>query len=199
MRDRMAHRGPDGVGIWGAPGSRAAGSGTGGYSVACIDLSSGRRRRYGERPEHGGGRPSTGRSTTTPKFEQRSKRTVKCTLADESLRHGNAVARLRRVGPRLRAALYGMFAFAVYDGREPGRPAVHLVRDRVGIKPMCVTQDVSRRVAVRLRRFGRSSRIRSSRPTWTAPPSVALPDVHRRARAVDDVPGDLQDSGRAIA
>ncbi len=33
-----------------------------------------------------------------------------------------------------------MFAFAVYDGRDPGRPVVHLVRDRVGIKPLYLTR-----------------------------------------------------------
>ena len=35
---------------------------------------------------------------------------------------------------------YGMFAFAIYDGREAGRPTVHLVRDRVGVKPLYVTR-----------------------------------------------------------
>jgi asparagine synthase (glutamine-hydrolysing) len=33
-----------------------------------------------------------------------------------------------------------MFAFAIYDARDPGRPFVHLVRDRVGIKPMYLTR-----------------------------------------------------------
>src|SRR5207249_10703595 len=36
--------------------------------------------------------------------------------------------------------LYGMFSFAVYDGREAHRRAVHLVRDRVGIKPLYRTR-----------------------------------------------------------
>jgi asparagine synthase (glutamine-hydrolysing) len=35
---------------------------------------------------------------------------------------------------------YGMFALAVYDGRNPGRPVVHLIRDRVGIKPLYLTR-----------------------------------------------------------
>jgi asparagine synthase (glutamine-hydrolysing) len=32
--------------------------------------------------------------------------------------------------------LYGMFALAIYDARDPGRPVLHLIRDRVGVKPM---------------------------------------------------------------
>jgi hypothetical protein len=35
---------------------------------------------------------------------------------------------------------YGMFAFAVFDGRDPGRPVMHLIRDRVGIKPLYLTR-----------------------------------------------------------
>lgn len=35
---------------------------------------------------------------------------------------------------------YGMFALAIYDGRQPDRPVVHLIRDRVGIKPMYFTR-----------------------------------------------------------
>lgn len=35
---------------------------------------------------------------------------------------------------------YGMFSFAIYDNTIPDRPVVHLVRDRVGIKPLYITQ-----------------------------------------------------------
>jgi asparagine synthase (glutamine-hydrolysing) len=35
---------------------------------------------------------------------------------------------------------YGMFAIGVYDARQPGRPVLHLVRDRVGIKPLYFTK-----------------------------------------------------------
>ncbi len=43
-------------------------------------------------------------------------------------------------GPECVNRFYGMFAFAVYDGRRPGAPVVHLIRDRVGIKPLYVTR-----------------------------------------------------------
>lgn len=36
--------------------------------------------------------------------------------------------------------LYGMFAIAIYDGRDPARPRLHLVRDRVGVKPLYLTR-----------------------------------------------------------
>jgi len=35
---------------------------------------------------------------------------------------------------------YGMFAFAVYDRRNPHKPVLHLARDRVGIKPLYFTR-----------------------------------------------------------
>ena len=31
---------------------------------------------------------------------------------------------------------YGMFAIGIYDAREPQRRSLHLIRDRVGIKPL---------------------------------------------------------------
>lgn len=36
--------------------------------------------------------------------------------------------------------LRGMFAFAIFDGRNKGKPLVHLVRDRMGKKPLYVTK-----------------------------------------------------------
>ena len=35
---------------------------------------------------------------------------------------------------------YGMFAVAIHDSRDPHRPGLHLIRDRVGIKPLYFTR-----------------------------------------------------------
>src|SRR5262249_45036373 len=35
---------------------------------------------------------------------------------------------------------YGMFAVGIYDARRPERPVLHLIRDRVGIKPVYFTR-----------------------------------------------------------
>ena len=36
--------------------------------------------------------------------------------------------------------LYGMFAVIIYDSRDPLQPVVHLIRDRVGVKPLYFTK-----------------------------------------------------------
>ena len=76
---------------------------------------------------------------------------------------------------------YGMFAIGVYDAREPGRPVLHLVRDRVGIKPLYFTRTTARRVAVRVRdpRAARASGRHAGNGSHRV---LALPDVHRHAR-----------------
>jgi len=136
MRDRMAHRGPDGVGLWCAPDRTAT---FGHRRLAIIDLS----------PD-----------AAQPMVNDGG--TVALTFNGEIYNHAEIRKELEALGKyRWRTdhsdtemilhayeewgvdcvrRFYGMFALAIYDGREGGRPVVHLIRDRVGIKPLYVTR-----------------------------------------------------------
>jgi asparagine synthase (glutamine-hydrolysing) len=139
MRDRMAHRGPDGTGIWCAADRRCT---LGHRRLSIIDLS----------PD-----------AAQPMVNDAG--TVAVTFNGEIYNHAEIRKELEALGKyRWRTdhsdtemllhafeewgvdcvnRFYGMFAFAVYDGREPSRPAVHLIRDRVGIKPLYLTRTAS--------------------------------------------------------
>src|SRR5580765_3797330 len=136
MRDRMAHRGPDGTGLWRAANRSCT---LGHRRLSIIDLS----------PD-----------AAQPMVNEAG--TVAVTFNGEIYNHAAIRKELEALGRYqwrtdhsdtemlLHAyeewgldcvnRFYGMFAFIVYDGREPGRPAVHLVRDRVGIKPLYLTR-----------------------------------------------------------
>ena len=136
MRDRMAHRGPDGVGIW----TSADRSCTFGHRrLSIIDLSD---------------------AAAQPMVNDSG--TVAVTFNGEIYNHADVRRQLEALGKyRWRTdhsdtemllhayeewgleclhRCYGMFAVAIYDARQPDRPVVHLVRDRVGIKPLYVTR-----------------------------------------------------------
>jgi asparagine synthase (glutamine-hydrolysing) len=132
MRDQMAHRGPDGGDTWRAGDGRCA---LGHRRLAIIDLST---------------------SANQPMFNRDG--TVGLVFNGEIYNHAELRRELdaRRPYPWITDhsdtevllhayeewglecvhRLVGMFAFAVYDNREPGRPVMHLVRDRIGIKPL---------------------------------------------------------------
>src|SRR5262245_51520405 len=136
MRDRMAHRGPDGVGLW---QSRDRSCTFGHRRLSIIDLS----------PD-----------AAQPMINVDG--TVAVTFNGEIYNHAAIRKELEALGKYqwrtdhsdtevvLHAyeewglesfhRFYGMFAVAVYDGRTPDDPVVHLVRDRVGIKPLYVTR-----------------------------------------------------------
>ena len=136
MRDRMAHRGPDGVGLWCA---RDRSCTLGHRRLSIIDLSD---------------------AAAQPMVNAAG--TVAVTFNGEIYNHAALRTELEALGTYawrtdhsdtemlLHAyeewgldcvhRFYGMFAFAIYDGRDPARPVVHLVRDRVGIKPLYVTR-----------------------------------------------------------
>src|SRR5258708_15280298 len=136
MREQMAHRGPDGVGIWCA---RDRSCTLGHRRLTSIDLSS---------------------DAAQPMLNEAG--TVAVTFNGEIYNHGEIRKELEALGkyqwrtdhsdtevllhayeewgPDCVHRFYGMFAFALYDGREEGRVTVHLFRDRVGIKPLYVTR-----------------------------------------------------------
>jgi asparagine synthase (glutamine-hydrolysing) len=136
MRDRMRHRGPDGAGIWCAQDGSCT---LAHRRLAIIDLS-----------------PAAAQPMANDDG------TVAVTFNGEIYNHAAIRKELESLGKyRWRTdhsdtevllhayeewgldcldRFYGMFAFAVYDGREPRRPVVHLVRDRVGIKPLYLTK-----------------------------------------------------------
>jgi asparagine synthase (glutamine-hydrolysing) len=139
MRDRMAHRGPDGVGIWCARDRRCT---LGHRRLSIIDV-----------------------STNASQPMSNDDETVSLVFNGEIYNHAEIRKELEALGKyRWRTdhsdtemllhayeewgldclhKLYGMFAFALYDCRDRDRPVVHLVRDRVGIKPLYVTRTAS--------------------------------------------------------
>jgi asparagine synthase (glutamine-hydrolysing) len=133
MSDAMAHRGPDGDGIWTAPDGRI---GFGHRRLAIIDLS-----------------PDAAQPMTN------ADGSVHITYNGEIYNHAALRAELERLGHRFRTdhsdtevlvhgysqwgldglveRLEGMFAFAIWDA--PNR-RLSLARDRVGIKPIYFTR-----------------------------------------------------------
>jgi asparagine synthase (glutamine-hydrolysing) len=132
MRDRMAHRGPDGAGLWRSCDRRCT---LAHRRLSIIDLSA------------AAAQPMTNREET-----------VAVTFNGEIYNHADLRRELQALGKYewktdhsdtevlLHAyeewglgfvhRLYGMFALAIYDARDRARPALHLIRDRVGVKPM---------------------------------------------------------------
>src|SRR5689334_22424096 len=132
MRDRMAHRGPDGDGLWTAADRRCV---LGHRRLSIIDL-----------------------SDTAAQPMLNAQGTVALTFNGEIYNHAEIRKQLESTGKYVWKTdhsdtevvlhayeewgvdcvhkFYGMFALGIYDGRQPDRPVLHLVRDRVGIKPM---------------------------------------------------------------
>ncbi|TAN56508.1 MAG: asparagine synthase (glutamine-hydrolyzing), partial [Magnetospirillum sp.] len=136
MRDRMSHRGPDGAGLWHSPSEEAA---FGHRRLAIIDLSE---------------------AAAQPMVNAEG--TVALTFNGEIYNHSEIRAKLQSLDKYIWRTnhsdtevllhayeewgvdcihhLIGMFAFAIWDGRRPGEPILHLVRDRMGKKPLYLTR-----------------------------------------------------------
>lgn len=136
MRDRMAHRGPDGAGVWTSPDRHAT---LGHRRLSIIDLSD---------------------AAAQPMVNDAE--TVAVTFNGEIYNHADVRRELEALGKYswrtnhsdtemlLHAyeewgvdcvkRFYGMFAVGIYDARVPGRAVMHLIRDRVGVKPLYFTR-----------------------------------------------------------
>jgi asparagine synthase (glutamine-hydrolysing) len=129
MRDTMAHRGPDGAGVWIAPDSRV---GLGHRRLSILDLSEAAAQPManadgtlrvsfnGEIYNH---------AAIRKELEQSGKYTWRTDHSDtEVILHAFAEWGIECI-ERFR----GMFAFALWDAR---RRELWLVRDRIGVKPL---------------------------------------------------------------
>jgi asparagine synthase (glutamine-hydrolysing) len=124
MADVLAHRGPDGSGVWTAPGV-----GLGHRRLSIIDL-------------EGGAQPMLspdGRVALTYNgeiYNFREVRTELEALGHAFLSHSDTeviLAGWRQWGPACLERFNGMFAFALYDAAED---CLFLARDRLGVKPL---------------------------------------------------------------
>jgi asparagine synthase (glutamine-hydrolysing) len=124
MADTLAHRGPDGSGVWTAPGV-----GFGHRRLSIIDL-------------EGGAQPMLtpdGRLAVTYNGEIYNFREVKAELEERGHAFATTsdteviMAAWRQWGPDCLSRLNGMFAIALYDAAED---ALFLARDRLGVKPL---------------------------------------------------------------
>jgi asparagine synthase (glutamine-hydrolysing) len=139
MRDAMLHRGPDGAGLWKSPNQKCT---LGHRRLSIIDLSEAAAQPMlnqagtvalifnGEIYNH---------TEIRKDLEALGKYHWKTNHSDtEVLLHA-----YEEWGLDCIHRFYGMFAFAIYDARNPDKPVLHLVRDRVGIKPLYITQTQS--------------------------------------------------------
>jgi asparagine synthase (glutamine-hydrolysing) len=124
MADTLAHRGPDGSGVWTAPGV-----GLGHRRLSIIDLETGdqpMRSADGELALTYNGEIYNFRELRT---ELEAQGHVFATASDTEV----VLASWRQWGPSCLARFNGMFAFALYDAAED---CLFLARDRLGVKPL---------------------------------------------------------------
>ncbi len=136
MRDRIAHRGPDGAGLWrSSDGSCLLAH----RRLSIIDLSAKAAQPMtneagdvaivynGELYNH---------AEVRKELEALNRYAWKTDHSDtEVLLHAYEEWGLPGI-----EKFFGMFAVAIWDGRNAGSPRLHLVRDRVGIKPVYLTR-----------------------------------------------------------
>lgn len=128
MTDVMAHRGPNGSGVWVAPGV-----GLGHRRLAIIDLATGDQPMHSEDGRHSIVFNGEIYNFRELRGELEALGAVFRTNSDtEVILHG-----WRAWGPDCVSRFDGMFAFAIHD---EGKNCLFLVRDRLGVKPLFYTE-----------------------------------------------------------
>jgi asparagine synthase (glutamine-hydrolysing) len=129
-REAMRSRGPDGAGAWVAADGRA---GLASRRLAILDLSP-----AGDQPMAGAG----GRVQVALNGEIYNFRRLRAELEAAGCRFRGqgdtevVLALYLRQAEAMLPRLRGMFALAIWDGRDAARPRLLLARDRFGIKPL---------------------------------------------------------------
>lgn len=138
MDASLQHRGPDDTGTW-----RAAGVAVGNRRLSIIDLAGGHQPFVSD----------DGRIALVQNGEIFNHVELRQELQRQGVRfasdHSDTEVLLRlyeREGLEFLPRLNGMFAIAIVDLRDPGGPRLHLVRDRIGIKPLYLHDDGTRLV-----------------------------------------------------
>ncbi|MGC9184010.1 MAG: asparagine synthase (glutamine-hydrolyzing) [Thiomonas sp.] len=132
----LVHRGPDDSGVFTAPGVAI-----GNRRLSIIDIAGGHQPFVSD----------DGKIALVQNGEIFNHVELRAELQREGVRfatdHSDTEVLLRlyeREGLDFLPRLNGMFAIAIWDGRAPGHPQLHLVRDRIGVKPLFVHDDGGR-------------------------------------------------------
>ncbi len=158
MDASLVHRGPDDSGVFTAAGAAIANR-----RLSIIDIAGGHQPFVS----------ADGRVALVQNGEIFNHVELRAELQAQGVRfdsdHSDTEVLLRlyeREGLGFLSRLNGMFAIAIHDHRDPAAPVLHLVRDRVGVKPLFVHDD-GRRVL-----FG--SEIKALLPAFDAAPRIDL-------------------------
>lgn len=136
MRDSMTHRGPDSAGVWQSPNKDCT---FGHRRLSIVDISA------------SADQPMTNRAQTITivfngeiyNHSEIRKELMQLGVCDWQTDHSDTEVLLRAWevwGVDCLERLRGMFAFALNDRRNPNYPVVHLVRDRMGKKPLYIAR-----------------------------------------------------------
>jgi len=136
MAQKMAHRGPDGSGVWREERGRC---GMAHRRLSIIDLSD----NAAQPMSNVGSTVSLVFNGEIYNHAALRKHLVQLNKYQWKTDHSDTEVLLHAYeewGLDCISRLQGMFAFAVYDARTAESPVLHLVRDRVGIKPLYITK-----------------------------------------------------------